>query len=219
MTRRSIRFFSKGWRANRLLTLAMDCIPMPLESNASSKAFFPTSARLWTNSVQKPRGANKLRVFFWRQNFPSDRLFAISVFTLCLSPSATMIRGSLASTGGIHAPFVHGPRNPFRSRVGPFPVARRHFRRALDRNRKLPSDLALHRRYRRFDRAGDPCDSRKNPAATVLRSEAGAGFLRRRQAQGPRRQGQASHTLGRTSGPTRKAHAPHRHRARAAQIH
>ncbi|MGA7385224.1 MAG: hypothetical protein WBW81_11205 [Methylocella sp.] len=34
-------------------------------------------------------------------------------FALRLSPSAPMICGSLASRGGIHAPFVHGPRNPF----------------------------------------------------------------------------------------------------------
>ena len=57
----------------------------------------------------------------------------------------------------------------------------------------------------------------RRPPFTVTIEE--LGFLRRRQAQGPRRQGQAGCPLGRTSGRTREAHAAHRHCARAAQIH
>ncbi len=56
-------FFLEGVAGERLLNSAMDCIPIRRELNASSKAFFPASARLWTNSVQERRAANKRALF------------------------------------------------------------------------------------------------------------------------------------------------------------
>ncbi|MGQ0444660.1 MAG: transposase [Beijerinckiaceae bacterium] len=71
----------------------MDCIPIPPESNASSKACFPPSARLCSNLGQGPRGATKPRVFRGKMGAPRGES---PIRQVCKELGATIVSGALS---------------------------------------------------------------------------------------------------------------------------